>query len=80
MNIIFTKQSVKQIEKLGKSDKQRIKNAISKIPLGDIKRLQGTKDVLFRLRVGGFRIIFEMLPENTIVRCVLPRGEAYKNI
>ncbi|MCL2633576.1 MAG: type II toxin-antitoxin system RelE/ParE family toxin [Oscillospiraceae bacterium] len=80
MDIIFTKQAVKQIEKLDKPTKQRIKNAISKIPLGDIKQLQGTNITLFRLRVGDFRIIFEMTIENIIIRCVLPRGEAYKNL
>ncbi|MCL2636859.1 MAG: type II toxin-antitoxin system RelE/ParE family toxin [Oscillospiraceae bacterium] len=80
MNIIFTKQAVKQIEKLDKPTKQRIKNAVNKIPLGDIKQLQGTKSILFRLRVGDFRIIFEMTVENIIIRYVLPRGEAYKGI
>jgi len=80
MNIVFTKQAVKHIDKLDKTTKKRIKNAVNKIPLGDIKQLQGTKKDLFRLRVGGFRIIFEMNLENIIVRCVLPRGEVYKNI
>jgi mRNA interferase RelE/StbE len=80
MNIILTKQATKQIEKLDKPTKQRIRNAISKIPLGDIKQLQGMKSILFRLRVGDFRIIFEMTVENIIIRCILPRGEVYKNI
>jgi len=80
MNIVFTKQATKQIEKLDKITKTRIKNAISRIPLGDIKQLKGTKSAMFRLRVGDYRIIFEMTVENIIIRFVLPRGEAYNSI
>ena len=80
MNIIFTKQAIKYIEKLDKPTKQRIKYAINNLPFGDIKHLKGTKNTLFRLRVGDFRIIFEMTVENIIIQTILPRGEAYKNI
>ena len=80
MNIIFKKQAVKRIEKLDKPTKQRIKYAINKLPFGDIKRLKGNKNTLFRLRVGDFRIIFEMTLVNIIIHQILPRGEVYKNI
>jgi mRNA interferase RelE/StbE len=80
MNIVFTKQAIKQIEKLDKPTKERIRNAIIKIPLGDIKQLKGTQSTLFRLRVGDFRIIFEMTVENIKIRYILPRGDAYNNI
>lgn len=80
MDIIFTKQAIKQTEKLDKVTKQRIKIAIDNLPLGDVKRLQGQKNPLFRLRVGDFRILFEMTAEQIKIRYILPRGEVYKNI
>ena len=80
MKILFTKQATKQIEKFDRPTKHRIKIAIEKIPLGDIKRLKGTSDTLFRLRVGNLRIIFEMNIDSIKIRSILPRGEAYNNI
>ncbi len=80
MDIEYTKQAVKQISKLDKPTKKRIKEGIEKIPMGDIKRLQGVTPVTFRLRVGDLRVLFEMTTEKVIIRSVLPRGEAYNKI
>lgn len=80
MEIEYTKQAVKQISKLDKPTKQRIKSEIEKLPLGDIKRLQGVTPVMFRLRVGDFRILFEMSADRIIIRNVLPRGEVYNKL
>lgn len=80
MEIEYTKQAVKQISKLDKPTKQRIKSGIEKLPLGDIKRLQGVTPVMFRLRVGDFRILFEMSADRIIIRSVLPRGEVYNRL
>lgn len=80
MEIEYTKQAVKQISKLDKPTKQRIKFGIEKLPLGDIKRLQGVTPAMFRLRVGDFRILFEMSSDRIIIRGVLPRGEVYNRL
>lgn len=80
MEIEYTKQAVKQISKLDKPTKKRIKEAIERIPMGDIKRLQGVTPVTFRLRVGDLRILFEMTTQKIIIRSVLPRGEAYNRV
>ncbi len=55
--------------------------AIDKIPLGDIKRLVGNKvPVLFRLRVGEYRIIYMYEDEQTIkVIKIDTRGDIYKD-
>lgn len=79
MEIFYTKQAHKNIKNLDVVMKRRIKNGIEKIPTGDIKKLQGYSNI-FRLRVGDYRILFEMSDEKVIIYDVLPRGEAYKNI
>ncbi|MBQ8823774.1 MAG: type II toxin-antitoxin system RelE/ParE family toxin [Ruminococcus sp.] len=80
MNIIYTKQAEKHISKLDKPTKKRIKAGIEAIPSGDIKRLQGVIPITFRLRVGDYRIIFEMTLETVLIHAVLPRGKAYNRI
>ena len=74
----FDRLAVKQIEKLDGSMKQRIKEGIEKLPLGDIERLAGSK-VRFRLRVGGYRVFFTMVGKSIVINEVLPRGSSYKN-
>lgn len=80
MEIEYTKQAVKQIAKLDKPTKKRVKEGIEKIPMGDIKRLQGVTPITFRLRIGDLRILFEMTTEKIIIRSILPRGEAYNRV
>lgn len=80
MEIEYTKQAVKQIERFDKTTKKRLKEAIENIPQGDIKRLQGVKPITFRLRVGDLRVLFEMTSQKIIIRNILPRGEAYNRV
>jgi mRNA-degrading endonuclease RelE of RelBE toxin-antitoxin system len=56
--------------------KQRIKAAIEKLPAGDVKKLTGFL-YAYRLRVGGWRILFDMREDIKITN-ILSRGEAYK--
>jgi mRNA interferase RelE/StbE len=53
--------------------------AIERLPTGDIKRLSGRRGE-YRLRVGGWRILFERDDEARLIRVidVRPRGDAYK--
>ena len=80
MEIEYTKQAVKQISWFDKPTKMRLKEAIEKIPQGDIKRLQGVKPITFRLRVGDLRVLFEMTSQKITILNILPRGEAYNRI
>lgn len=57
MQIVYLRAAVKTINSMDKTAKQRIKAGIEKIPVGDIKPLQGSKESC-RLRVGGWRILF----------------------
>lgn len=46
---------------------------------GDVRRLKGTADEAFRLRVGGWRVIFSYEGDaSVLVHRVRPRGDAYK--
>ena len=54
------KQASKYILKLDKTTRERIIDGIEGLPdNGDIKRLQGHKEKLYRLRVGDYRIVFK---------------------
>jgi mRNA interferase RelE/StbE len=60
------------------STKQRIKAAIEKLPMGDIKKLSGYA-AAYRLRVGDWRILLDIQYDNDItITDILPRGDAYK--
>lgn len=79
MGIRFTKDAVKQINALDKPTRKRVQKAISGLPFGDIKKLKG-HTVKYRLRVGDYRIVFELSESEIIICFVLPRGSAYKNL
>lgn len=79
MQIKYEKEAAKHINKMDKPTKQRIKNAIEKLPSGDVVKLQGqTED--YRLRVGDLRVLFSFQNDIIIIKDVLPRGQAYKNL
>ena len=77
MNTEYSKQAKKSIEKLDVPTKSRIKKGIEKLPSGDIKRLKGYTN-LYRLTIGGWRILFTMVANEILIEDVLPRGDAYK--
>ena len=64
---------------LDKPTKRRIKEAIEKLPAGDVKKLKGYQ-YDYRLRVGNYRILFQSKGGEIIIKDVLPRGQAYKNL
>lgn len=79
MHISYSREFVKHLNVLDKLTKQRIKEAIEKLPTGDIKKLKGYQ-YDYRLRVGNYRILFQSKNEEIIIKDVLPRGQAYKNL
>jgi mRNA interferase RelE/StbE len=74
---IYSKQAEKAINGMDAATRARIKDGINKIPAGDIKKLKGYA-ATFRLRIGDWRILFEMTESGVTVKAILPRGEAYK--
>lgn len=79
-NIIVKRPAVKFLNKLPKSERQRILSAINKLPYsGDILPLKGYEGIL-RLRVGSYRIIFSA-DNNELIIYVIDignRGQIYK--
>jgi len=79
LKIEYSKKTVKYINSVDKKTKNRLKEAIEKIPLGDIKRLQGIENG-YRLRVGDLRILFSIEDDTIFIDNIIPRGQAYKRI
>ena len=77
--IIYSKKAVKFLKKQDKPTQKRIVTAISKLPLeGDIKKLQGVEG--YRLRVGNFRVLFDV---NGVIIDIIDignRGQIYKGV
>lgn len=79
LELKFTKNAVKQINSLEKANKQRIQAAIHALPDGNVKKLKGYS-AKYRLRVGEYRIIYDIQGTTLTIGQILPRGDVYKKI
>jgi mRNA-degrading endonuclease RelE of RelBE toxin-antitoxin system len=79
MGIELSKTFQKSFKALDKPTKQRVKMAIEKLPVGDVKRLQGFA-TLYRLRVETLRVIFRMENDIIFIEDIAPRGQVYKKL
>ena len=77
MNIEVSKNAAKSLTALEKKLRARIVAGIYNLPAGDVNKLKGYT-AAFRLRIGDYRIIFEMSASNIYVSDILPRGSAYR--
>ncbi len=75
MEALLSKISAKTLKSLDKPTRERIAKGIQGIPKGDIKPLIG-REGTYRLRVGGWRILYSYQDESTIlIERISPRGE-----
>ncbi len=69
MNVELEPKAVKYLQRMNEPNKSRIKQALTKLseepPKGDIKSLTG-KDG-YRLRVGSYRVLFDVIGSKIIV-------------
>ena len=77
MNIIFEEKALKQLNKLTKKDGKKIKT------LKDFPNTLNTKKLKnyyppYRLRVGIYRVLFDVDNDNVIIFEILKRKDAYK--
>ena len=72
----YSKAAVKFLKKQSKSVQNRIIIAVEAIPKGDIVKLRGTGG--YRLRVGDFRVIFDIYGNIIDIIDIGNRGEIYK--
>ena len=81
MRVILDRGAKKQYGKLNEPDLSRITKAINDLkeepPKGDIEPL-GNRGNQRRLRIGGYRILFEMQRDFILVTNIERRGQAYK--
>ena len=79
MEIRYSKHAIKFLKKQDKPTQQRILKAIEKLPFeGDIKKMQGIDG--YRLRVGNYRVLFDV---NGIIIDIIDignRGQIYKGV
>lgn len=83
-------QAAKFFSNLDGSTKNRIKetllslkeNPFEKRPKVDIKKLKGTKgrQDLYRLRVGGYRIVYAVEGDNLFITDIFKREKGYKGV
>ncbi len=81
--VIVLTSAAKRVSGLPKSERERIRRAINNLEEGpynnaNIKRLNGRPE--WRLRVGGWRVLFLVENETITITVVSvePRGDAYK--
>jgi mRNA interferase RelE/StbE len=75
---IYAKQAAKVLNGMDALTQQRIRQGIEKIPDGDIKPLQGYTDGRKRLRIGKYRIVFNIDDEIIRIMEIGSRGDIYK--
>ena len=77
--ITYSKKAIKFLKKQEKSTQVRLVTAISKLPLeGDIIKMQGTDG--YRLRVGSFRVLFDVHGIIVDIVKIDNRGQIYKGV
>jgi mRNA interferase RelE/StbE len=75
---VYSKQAAKVLNGMEAPTQQRIRQGIEKIPDGDIKPLQGYTDGRKRLRIGKYRIVFNIEGEILRIMDIGSRGDIYK--
>jgi mRNA interferase RelE/StbE len=86
MRIEYSKAAVKALKMMEKALRLRMKNAIEGLtetpPKGDIKAMKGDSAGRYRLRVGGYRVIYRYDHDGVMtvlyILDVGPRGDIYK--
>jgi mRNA interferase RelE/StbE len=81
MTVFLDKQPSSYLFHLNEPDYSRILDALGDLaddpPTGDIKKLQG-EETAYRLRVGGYRVLFKVKESCITVYKIATRGQAYK--
>jgi mRNA interferase RelE/StbE len=72
----YSKQAVKFLQKQDRVARERIINAIRRLPSGDVKKLQGESG--YRLRIGDYRVIFDHEGNVLMIIKIDNRGQIYK--
>ena len=77
MSIEYSKQAKRFLAKQSFIVSSRIIRAIETLPKGDVKKLSGRDG--YRLRVGDYRVIFDIYGNVTYIDKIGNRGDIYKS-
>ncbi|HNP82246.1 MAG TPA: type II toxin-antitoxin system RelE/ParE family toxin [Nitrospira sp.] len=78
--IEFKPRAIKDLKVLAPRDRGRVLAKVEALQtglVGDVKRLTNFTPE-YRLRVGSYRVLFEIEESRLIIYRILPRGEAYR--
>ncbi len=80
MKFLYSRTSIKYLQKLERDVVRKIIEGIEKLPLeGDINKLKAKKARnIFRLRIGKFRVIYLFEKEAIKIIKIDTRGDVYK--
>lgn len=80
MKFLYSKTSIKYLQKLERDVVRKIIEAIEKLPFeGDINKLKGKKAKnIYRLRIGKFRVIYLFEKEVIKIIKIDTRDDVYK--
>lgn len=82
-HVFFTKTSHKQYQKLDKLTQKKVDKAILRLQESpnqpNTERLVGHPEAGYRYRIGNYRMLFDIYPDNEIyILHIWPRGKDYK--
>lgn len=78
MRIDLSKTALKALQKMDAKQRERIILSLQALPQGDVKPMAGKPEGRYRLRVGGYRVIYRAEGEEIHVLDVGARGGIYK--
>lgn len=80
MKFLYSRTSIKYLQKLERSVVRKIIEAIEKLPFeGDVNKLKGKKTKnIYRLRIGKYRVIYSLGEEVIKIIKIDTRGDVYK--
>ena len=82
MDVQYSRKALKFINAADRITQQRIKAGIDGLleipPKGDIKVMQGQPAGTYRLRVGKYRIVYEIISDTFRILNIGSRGDIYK--
>jgi len=80
MKAVLHPEAAKYLRRIGEPNKSRLQKAVKRLekepPEGNIIPLAG-QDGTYRLKVGGYRVLFRMVTDAVLVTHIVPRGQAY---
>jgi len=79
--ILLTKRAIKDLEKLNEEAKLRIKekfNLLLNDPISSSKKLSSSLIGTYRLRVGDYRVIFDIDNDKVVILRIGHRKDIYK--